>query len=155
MNMVFCQGCGKQIHESAPTCPHCGAPQRGVTSPRTTASSDVSFGQAISIGFSKYATFTGRSNRPEFWWFYLFICLISIALTIVEGVGGSSAGVLSGIWTLATMIPVFSSSTRRLHDTGRSGWWQLLYITVIGAIWVIVWLCSAGDRNENQYGGPV
>lgn len=155
MSMVFCQGCGKQIHESAITCPHCGAPQRGAVRPRETALSEVSFGQAISIGFSKYAMFTGRSNRPEYWWFSLFCWLISIAIAIAESVGVPGGGVASGIWALATLIPLLSAATRRLHDTGRSGWWQLLYFTIIGTIFVLVWLCGAGDRNENRYGAPV
>lgn len=152
--MVFCQGCGQQIHESAPTCPHCGAPQQAVATVSPVLGGDgVSFGQAVSICFSKYAVFKGRARRSEYWYFVLFYTLVAFGVGIISGIAESQ--VLLGLMYLAFIIPSFSVACRRLHDSGRSGWWQLLYLTGIGAIVVLVWLISAGDSSENKYGPPV
>jgi uncharacterized membrane protein YhaH (DUF805 family) len=114
----------------------------------------VSFSAAISTCMSKYATFSGRAGRSEFWWFYLFCVLMSWGGTLV----GHQIGVgdlLSHIVNLAFFIPTLAASSRRLHDTGRSGWWILLLITVIGLIPLVIWWATEGKREENQYGPPV
>ena len=149
MSMVYCQGCGKEIHESAPTCPHCGAPQHGLAS----GSGGVTFGQAISICFSKYAGFGGRARRSEYWYFILFYSLLTFVVRLISGIAGTPA--LLGLCYLVFLIPILSAASRRLHDTGHSGWWQLLYLTLIGGIVVFVWLVSEGDSSSNKYGHPV
>lgn len=153
MSMVFCQGCGKQIHESAPTCPHCGAPQQAVVGHGVSGSSGVSFSQAISICFSKYATFSGRARRSEYWYFVLFGLLVGIGAGIIEGM--TKTAFVSAILNLIMFLPSVAAATRRLHDTGRSGWWQLLYLTIIGAFVVLIWLASDSEPRENAYGQPV
>lgn len=111
--------------------------------------SEMTFGKSISTCFAKYADFKGRAARPEYWWFILFTTLISWGATLVGG------GIGSGLWSLIVLLPSFAAATRRLHDTGRSGWWQLLYFTIIGGIFVIVWLASKGAEEANAYGEPI
>jgi len=106
----------------------------------------------------KYAVFGGRARRKEYWYFVLFNALISIALTIIDGVTGSFSseagiGLLSGIYGLAVLIPSIAVGVRRLHDTNRSGWWLLIaLIPLIGAIVLIVFLASDSKPEENKYG---
>lgn len=114
----------------------------------------MGFTEAVSTCFSKYATFSGRALRSEYWFFYLFNILGSIVLSIVDSIlFGMGGGLLGGLFSLAMIIPSIAAGTRRLHDTGRSGWWQLLwFIPVIGWILLIVWLASEGSAQENAYG---
>lgn len=105
----------------------------------------------------KYATFDGRAHRTEFWMFVLVNIIISIGLSIVDAVIGTSgdagAGLLSGLYSLAVLIPTLAVGARRLHDIGRSGWWQLLaLIPIIGAIVLIVWFATKGNESENEHG---
>ena len=76
--------------------------------------------------------------------------------SIVEGVTlpADDGGSLSMLTGLVFLIPSLAAASRRLHDTGRSGWWQLLYLTLIGAILVIYWLAKEGENNQNKYGAP-
>ena len=96
----------------------------------------MSFQDAIRVCFMKYADFTGRAKRPEYWWYVLFIVVVSIVLSMVSNV-------LSGIFSLATLVPSIAAAARRLHDTNRSGWWQLIsLVPVIGIIVLIVFLAQ-------------
>ena len=96
----------------------------------------------------QYATFSGRARRKEYWMFYLFYMIFYITLAVIDGVFGTIF--LSSIFALALLIPSISIAARRLHDTGRSGWWQLIIlIPIIGAIVLIVFLAQdSGDENE-------
>jgi len=106
----------------------------------------MNFGDSIKTCFSNYANFNGRAARPEFWWFVLFLFLASLALNMVSGM-------LSGLFSLATLVPSLAVGARRLHDTNRSGWWQLLgLIPVIGWIVLIVFCAQPGETEDNQYG---
>jgi len=106
----------------------------------------------------KYAVFTGRARRKEYWFFVLFNIIISILLGVIDGVTGSFSpeagmGILGGIYTLAILIPGLAVSVRRLHDTSRSGWWLLIaLIPLIGGIILIVLMASDSKSEENQYG---
>ncbi|CAN5185409.1 DUF805 domain-containing protein [soil metagenome] len=113
----------------------------------------MTFQQAISAGFSKYATFEGRSTRSEYWYFVLFLFIVGILTSIADEMLFSSSeyGPIGTIFNLATFIPAIAAATRRLHDTGRSGWWQLLYFTIIGAIVVIVWQCQPSEPAANKF----
>ena len=111
----------------------------------------MNFSQAIYTCMSKYVTFSGRASRSEFWWFFLFAIILSLGVALVEvAMFGVEARILSDLVLLAIILPVFASGSRRLHDVGKSGWWQLLILTVIGAILLIVWWASdtkpSGDR---------
>ena len=101
--------------------------------------------------WKKYAEFSGRARRKEYWMFALFNFLASVALTIVDGILGTNGG-LGGLYTLAVLIPSIAVAARRLHDTDRSGWWQLIaLIPLIGFIILLVFLCSDSKPGENRF----
>lgn len=110
----------------------------------------VTFANAISICFSKFFEFKGRASRPEYWWFYLFTMLLGWGAILVD-----PSEVLSSIFNLVFLFPVLAAGSRRLHDTGRSGWWQLLMLTLIGLIPLIIWLASKGKEESNEYGDAI
>ena len=104
----------------------------------------------------KYAVFNGRAQRAEYWYFVLFSTIVSIVLTILDAVFGtlspSGTGLLSGIYSLAVFIPYIAVGARRLHDIGKSGWWQLIIlIPIIGVILLIIWFAT-DSKADNQYG---
>lgn len=102
--------------------------------------------------WKKYAEFSGRARRQEFWMFVLFNCLASVALGVVDGILGTNGG-LGGLYSLAVLIPSLAVSVRRLHDTDRSGWWILVnIIPLIGCIIYLVFLCSDSKPGENRFG---
>ena len=115
----------------------------------------MSFSESIAACMGKYATFTGRASRSEFWWFYLFTVLMSWGSMVVGTVvfGEAGGGVFGNLVSLAFFLPFLAVGARRLHDKGRTGWWQLLYLTIIGIIVLIVWWASEGDDETNDYGG--
>lgn len=141
----------------------------------------MTFAEAVSTCFSKYATFSGRAKRPEFWYFMLFVLLVSIATMILDrmifDVGyDEDGGVLGAVFSLLVFVPQLAVSWRRMHDTGRKGIWVLLpmavaplmviavlsnsepllnvsiVILVILYIMVLVWFASAGDQGPNDFG---
>ena len=102
--------------------------------------------------WKKYAEFSGRARRKEFWMFVLFNFLMSIAVGIVDGILGTN-GALGGLYSLAVLIPSLAVAARRLHDTDRSGWWQLIaLIPLIGVIILLVFVCSDSKPGENRFG---
>lgn len=99
-----------------------------------------------------YVGFQGRARRKEYWMFTLFSIIFSLIFIILEEIVNLSS-VLSSIYSLAILLPSLAVGARRLHDTGRSGWWQLLpLIPIIGLIILIVFLCQDSQDNENKYG---
>ena len=98
----------------------------------------------------KYANFSGRATRKAYWMFVLFYTIFIIALSVVDAFIGTAF--LAMIFSLALLIPSISIGARRLHDTGRSGWWQLIaLIPLIGIIVLIVFFVQ-DSRDENEYG---
>jgi uncharacterized membrane protein YhaH (DUF805 family) len=100
----------------------------------------------------KYADFAGRARRTEFWMFevlnFIFAMVLSILESIVRG-----PGVLAALYGLAMLVPSLAVSIRRLHDTGRSGWWLLLgFVPVIGWIVLLVFALQEGQAGDNPYG---
>ena len=105
----------------------------------------MTFTESIQTCFRKCADFKGRASRSEYWWFALFVVLVSIA----AGLLGDAANALV---TLALLLPYIAVSARRLHDVGRSGWWQLVwYIPLIGLLVMIIW-CVQDSEGPNAYG---
>lgn len=99
----------------------------------------------------KYADFSGRARRTEYWMFMLFYTIFYLILALVGSLLGTE--ILSLLFSLALLVPSLSIGARRLHDTGRSGWWQLLYILpIIGFIVLIVFFVQ-DSHDENSYGG--
>jgi uncharacterized membrane protein YhaH (DUF805 family) len=100
----------------------------------------------------KYAEFSGRARRKEYWMFVLFYVLIAIGLSVVESLLGF-AGILSGIFGLALLLPSIAVTIRRLHDTDRSGWWILIgFVPFVGFIVLLVFMCLVGSSGSNPYG---
>ena len=100
---------------------------------------------------TNYAGFAGRARRAEFWMFALINFIISIVLYGI----GAAIGVgqaLEGLYSLAVLVPSIAVAARRLHDTNRSGWWQLIALTVIGIIPLIIFYAQDSDPGPNQYG---
>mgnify|MGYP001296638095 CR=1 FL=1 len=98
----------------------------------------------------RYADFSGRARRQEYWMFMLFYLVFYIALSVTDSFLGSIW--LSSIYSLALLVPSISIAARRLHDVGKSGWWQLIVlIPLIGAIILIVFLVK-DSHDENDYG---
>ena len=127
-----------------------------------------------------YFNFSGRATRSEFWYFMLFVLLFGIVITLIEVIMGTyDSGILSLIYNLALLFPSLAVSTRRLHDTNRSGWWNLIMLVpiiieqaiftklendwwnlimlvlmlvlIIGIIVLIVFYCQ-DSKEDNKYG---
>lgn len=90
----------------------------------------MTFSESVRAVLSRYATFTGRARRAEYWWFYLFTILVGIAASVVDALldaaVGNQPGVVGLLAALALLLPTIAVTARRLHDTGRSAWWMLL-----------------------------
>ena len=106
--------------------------------------------ESVNSGLTNYFNFNGRASRSEYWFFVLFLFLLGVAGNIVASLTGANA--LPLIISVATFIPSLSIQSRRLHDTGMSGWWQLLYLTVVGALPILIWNVTEGDKESNFYG---
>ena len=108
----------------------------------------------------KYADFTGRARRKEYWgftlWYSLLLALIQIPVLSSQNTGGGEFGVFDLIYVvflLASILPVLSVQVRRLHDIGKSGWWYLItFIPVIGAIVLLVFNVRDSQPFANEYG---
>ncbi|WP_447905640.1 DUF805 domain-containing protein [Stenotrophomonas sepilia] len=114
------------------------------------------------VPLTRYAQFTGRAGRSEFWWFQLFIMIISIPLYLLSFYAGYSGSqglalVVTGLgvvmW-LAFVLPSIAATIRRLHDTDRSGWWLLLGFVPFVSLVLLVFLLP-GTPGGNRFGAPV
>ena len=153
----------------------------------------MSFTEAVKTCFAKYVTFSGRARRSEHWYFFLFITLIQIVLYIwlmtvimgpmtefiqrggdpqdVEAIKAIFLGAITSpacialiAFSLATLLPIIAVQIRRMHDTGRSGWWSMTYwggnllsvfvpfASLVGSIWFIYLACQDSQPGENVYG---
>ena len=128
----------------------------------------MTFSQAIAAYWKNYAVFNGRARRSAYWFAVLFTTLISMAIGIafpahlvntdIVGANGyvSQSSAVSNLWSLATFLPSLSVGVRRLHDTGRSGWYLLwALLPIVGWILLIVALAKDSDQGSNKYGEPV
>ena len=110
----------------------------------------VGFGEAISEGFKNMVTFSGRASRSAFWWFFLGAIIIDVAGAVV----GRAAGAVAIQYVVSVIIALvsLSLSVRRLHDTGKSGyWWFIGLIPIIGGIVLLVFYCLSGTPGPNKY----
>jgi uncharacterized membrane protein YhaH (DUF805 family) len=118
-----------------------------------TRGGSMSFIESIQTCFSKYVTWQGRAGRAEYWWWVLFAFIVYIVGFIIDLVAKSPIPVI--ILALVLLLPSLAVVVRRLHDTGRSGWWYwIALIPFVGGIILLVFVCSA-STGSNQYGnGP-
>jgi uncharacterized membrane protein YhaH (DUF805 family) len=106
----------------------------------------------------QYAAFSGRSRRKEYWYFVLFNLLISIGLGLIAGVAGTVMGAewlgfaIVLLYFLAVLVPAVAVTIRRLHDTGRSGWWILLGVVPVLGLIMLVFLFQGSETGQNRYG---
>ena len=160
----------------AQKCPHCGAPVsvydrvNAQNNERTEYQGErrpnprLSFSQAVNICWKKYADFSGRARRSEYWWFGVFNVLAIIVISFVAGfiagaMGTSDEGmlvlvyVLVGLYCLVVLLPGLAVTVRRLHDTGRSGWWYLIcLVPYVGSLVLLVFTCLDSKPEENRWG---
>ena len=182
MVMKQCMKCRTTNPDRALFCQKCGAPLRYSQYGRMTVNGDLSpdvtstasAPPAMNIGFSdairicmkeKYLCFKGRANRAEYWYFVLFSLIVSFFVAFVGGILGTvfSGGdeevglglafILIMIVSLGLICPGLSVLVRRLHDTGRSGWWYFVcFIPWIGSIVLLVFMCLGSQEYDNKYG---
>ena len=121
----------------------------------------MTFSESVRTCLRKYADFSGRAGRPEFWYFFLFTTLVSIGAAILDAILGlrfdagvfGNGGLLQMLTSLALFLPNLSVNVRRLHDTGRSGWWLLiLLVPCLGLIMMLVFCVTRGESHGNKYG---
>ena len=119
----------------------------------------TTFGQAVKSCFNQYCGFKGRASRAEFWWFTLFTGIVGFVLGFVDGLLFTSTENaffallgFSGLFQLGVFLPTLAVTARRLHDTDKSGWWMLLYLTIIGGIVVFIFTLLRGNEGSNKYG---
>lgn len=116
----------------------------------------VTFKEAVVKAIQQnYCNFSGRASRSEFWWFYLFCIVIGWVINLVFMSSETANYIVSGVFSLALLLPNLGLAVRRLHDIGKSGWWLFLaFIPVVGIIILIVWWCKDSQMEPNEY-GPV
>lgn len=108
----------------------------------------------------KYAVFEGRASRTEYWMYFLFTVIVSIILGILDSILGTRSsyglGLLGSLYSLAVLLPGLGVTIRRLHDTGRSGWWFLIVLVpFVGWIVLLVFMILDSQPGDNQYGPSV
>jgi uncharacterized membrane protein YhaH (DUF805 family) len=104
----------------------------------------MTFGESVRTCFRKYADFDGCATRSEYWWWILFTAIASVALDMISYS-------LSAAFSVATLLPCLAVTSRRLHDTDRSGWLQLLFlIPIIGWVLIIIW-CAQEGTSTSRY----
>ncbi|MES2509689.1 MAG: DUF805 domain-containing protein [Pseudomonadota bacterium] len=105
----------------------------------------MNFGQAISTCLSKYANFSGRASRPEFWWFFLFQVIVML-------VAGMVSDILYGVVALGLLLPSIAVGARRFHDIGKTGWLMLIGLIPVVNLLLIYWFVQPSD-GPNAFGG--
>ena len=119
----------------------------------------MNFQTSVKTCFNKYAAFSGRASRSEYQFFVLFGILGGIISAIIDTmILGYSAELnrpINLIFSVALILPSISVATRRLHDLNESGWWQLLWFTIIGGILIIIWHATEGTNKNNSHGKAI
>ena len=120
----------------------------------------MSFSQAVSsVLLNKYATFSGRARRSEYWWWYLFVTIVFVVAGILDRAVGLTYSdlTLGGGWIatiagIVFLVPNLAVAVRRLHDTGRTGWWLLIGLVPVIGFFVLLYFFVLDSENDNQYG---
>jgi uncharacterized membrane protein YhaH (DUF805 family) len=111
----------------------------------------MTFGTAVSSVLTQYTGFSGRARRSEFWWYSLFTFVVYLVVALLDAALHTT--VLGLIVALGLLLPSLAVTVRRLHDTGRSGWWILIgLIPLAGAIVLLVFECTDSEPGPNRFG---
>jgi uncharacterized membrane protein YhaH (DUF805 family) len=111
----------------------------------------MGFGEAVGSCLSKYATFTGRAPRSEYWYFVLFQAVVGVVAAAISR--AIDLNLVSTLVELLLFLPSLAVGIRRLHDIDRSGWWTLLgFVPFIGWVVLIIWACTKGTLGPNRFG---
>jgi len=169
----YCTKCGKELPPNSKFCVDCGAaivlePQTkkeeaiAITSPARETKKEKKIMNYYLEVLKKYAVFTGRAQRAEYWYFFLFHIIISFVLVILamlaspEGDVGLLSGIILALYTLyfwVVLIPGIAVSVRRLHDTNHSGRWLfIILVPIIGVIVLLVFMVRDSQPGANKYG---
>lgn len=112
----------------------------------------MDFATAVRSCLNKYATFAGRAQRSEFWWWVLFSIIANVVAVAIDAavIGMPAVQILVA---LGLILPGISVVVRRLHDVGRSGWWYWIgLVPVVGVIVLIYWFVTQGTAGSNEFG---
>ena len=112
----------------------------------------MTFTDSIKTCLNKYATFSGRASRSEYWWFYLFFILLYVGLAILSVVVSEIFSFGMILVLLGLLLPSIAASIRRLHDVDKSGWWMLISIVPLFGLILIYFLSAEGSSGDNQFG---
>lgn len=123
----------------------------------------MSFGEAVRSFWSNYKTFEGRSRRSEYWFIQLFLVMTNVAAAVVDLVlmgfdvdrfiANGGGGIVGLVWIAVTLVPTLAVLVRRLHDTGRSGWWALMVLVPFaGVIVLLIFTVQDSQQGDNQWG---
>lgn len=161
LNFKRCPDCERRVGGDTSVCPGCGHPFMDVESTYNSTqplpAEDKSVDEWWITGWRKFGDFNGRGRRKEYWSFTVGNVALSMLLAFVDQMLGTFSaadgmGVLSGLYLLAILIPSLSAGVRRLHDTGKSGWWLLIgFIPIVGLV-LLVFLLQDSEAGENRFG---
>ena len=123
----------------------------------------MDFQTALRTFWKRYRDFRGRSRRSEYWFIQLFLVVTNIAVAIIDlalmgwdvdrFVANGGGGIVGLVWILVTIVPALAVLVRRLHDTGKSGWWALVgLLPLVGAIVLLVFTVTDSSPGENKFG---
>ena len=123
----------------------------------------MTFSESVKSFWSNYSKFKGRARRSEYWWIQLFLVLTNLAVAAIDLVlmngdverfiANGGGGIVGLIWILVTIVPALAVLVRRLHDTGKTGWWALIgFVPLIGGIVLLVFTVLDSDAGENKFG---
>jgi uncharacterized membrane protein YhaH (DUF805 family)/RNA polymerase subunit RPABC4/transcription elongation factor Spt4 len=143
---VFCLSCGEKIKAAAEICPHCGVRQKPAPSGSTEVSSSIKNGIDYFVNaMKKYAGFSGRARKAEFWWFVLCAWVIEVIAGVISIIIFDNT-ILTNLVSLAVAVPSVAVSWRRMHDVGKPGGYCFI------PVYNIILALQPGDQGTNQYG---
>ena len=123
----------------------------------------MGFQRALRSFWKRYRDFRGRSRRSEYWFIQLFLVVTNIAVAIIDlalmgwdvdrFIANGGGGIVGLVWILVTIVPALAVLVRRLHDTGKSGWWALVgFLPLVGAVVLLVFTVTDSSPGENKFG---
>ena len=123
----------------------------------------MDFQTALRSFWTRYRDFKGRSRRSEYWFIQLFLVVTNIAVAIIDlalmgwdvdrFIANGGGGIVGLVWILVTIVPALAVLVRRLHDTGKSGWWALVgFLPLVGAVVLLVFTVTDSSPGENKFG---